>query len=960
MKGSEELLFGTIAVREGFATPAQIDECVRVQQDRAATGAPAKLGLLMIERGFMSNEQVAAILEIQKRRPKIIDATPQRGGLFGQLCLDGGYIEVTKLQECLAEQETLAKKGAPAMLGQIMLRKGFISTDQFLGVLKLQRRRVQRCAGCDTFYNVEEFEEGIKFICRRCGTIVQVQTGSGVRQIPGRPDTIARLTLQEKQDIGAQCGRYVIVEEIGRGGMGIVYKALHRDLNQVFALKVLKESDLAGPEMVTRFKVEAQAAARMKHPNIVGIHDAGEEAGVHYIAMDLIDGQSLAYKIAQRPKVRDIVGLLEKVARGVQHAHEHNIVHRDLKPGNVMVDKHNEPHIMDFGLAKFMDTKMKLTREGSFLGTPYYMSPEQVRGEEIDHQSDIYAMGVMLYEILSGRPPHIGQNSVEIFNKILNEDPPNPGSLNPKIHPDLVTICLKAIEKEKRSRYQSAGELADDLHRYLEGEAIQARPVGFLGRVVKRLRKNPAGTVAGFSLVLLALTGTILLGFFIRNRTEFETAYANGRDAYIANQHDSALIHLESARRLRPLDADVALLVTKVREKLAAAEKERRLAADRQQQLVRATPKLLEARALLDDLARRILSDALDADVVRQACAPIVAAFTEALSLAPDSVAVHLGIAETQALRGDTTAAIDSCSAALSREKGHPDALNLRARLRLRKALIARELGGRPTGFPECDEAAAARRQAIADFGDLARTTSSSASAAFAEAALAELRGHSDEARQSIEAYLQRYSTDPDALRLRGGKDDLRRAIRHLPTDAGLRLQLAVRLPDTEAEAELIAATRTAPEDPIAWCALARFVQRMRPAEAEAAWQRVPSGPYGLLNLGRLRLAAGDAEGALVPLTRAAQAGPDDPLIFASRAEALMALKRNADAYADADRVVQLMRDRSAGYELRGRVELEQQSWDAALADFEQVVLMEPGAKERIKPLIDRAKARSD
>jgi len=193
LKAVDELLFGTIAVREGYVSPTQVDECVKLQAERqGSTSSNTKLGLILVERAYMSNDQVAAILDIQKRHLKIIDADPHRGGLFGQLCLDNAFINEEKLQLCLKEQESLAKRGQPAMIGQIMLRRSIISTDQFLQVLKLQRRRVMRCPGCDTFYNIEDQPEGAKFICRRCGTIVAVQSPDRARAA-GSPDTVTVL-----------------------------------------------------------------------------------------------------------------------------------------------------------------------------------------------------------------------------------------------------------------------------------------------------------------------------------------------------------------------------------------------------------------------------------------------------------------------------------------------------------------------------------------------------------------------------------------------------------------------------------------------------------------------------------------------------------------------------------------------------------------------------------------------
>ena len=472
-KGGDDRLLGTLAVREGYITAHQVEECVGLQK-QADPGR--KLGEILIEKGYLTPTRLASILDIQTRQVKMVAADPARGGLLGQIALDLGFVNADQVNQALEEQTLLSRSGSPAMLGQILLRKGWLQTGQFLEILKVQRRTILRCPGCDTVYRFEEADRGAKFACRRCGTVVPIPEAEAA-PAPSIPHQAGG--AKRPGEAGAQFGRYAVLEELGRGGMGIVYKALHRDLNMVFALKILRETEVASAEVLDRFRREAQAEARLRHPNIVTIHDAGQEAGVHYIAMDYIEGDPLTAHLIRGFKVRDMISRLEKAVRAVQHAHEQGIIHRDLKPANIMIDLRGEPHIMDFGLAKFVDDHKRamLTRSGSFLGTPYYMAPEQIRGEThlVGARSDIYSLGIILYEILCGRTPHVAQNSVEIFHKILNEEPPLPRIFNARVHPDLQTICMKAIEKEPGLRYASAGEFADDLRRYLDGEPILAR-----------------------------------------------------------------------------------------------------------------------------------------------------------------------------------------------------------------------------------------------------------------------------------------------------------------------------------------------------------------------------------------------------------------------------------------------------------------------------------------------------
>src|SRR5688572_7335273 len=599
----DDRLLGSLAVREGFVSAQQVEECVALQK---AGPAPRKLGEILIEKGYITPERLASILDIQTRQVRIVAADPARGGLFGQIALDLGFVPAERVEQALQEQAVLSRSGSPAMLGQILLRKGWLQTGQFLEILKVQRRTVLRCPGCDTFYRFEEPDRGTKFACRRCGTIVPIPAAEPEEVRPG-PAPVRPASAPGEP--GAQFGRYVVQEELGRGGMGIVYKALHRDLNKVFALKLLRETEVSSAEVLDRFKREAQAEARLRHPNIVSIHDAGQEAGVHYLAMDYIEGDPLTTHLARSFKVRDMIARLEKVVRAVHHAHEAGIVHRDLKPANIMIDLAGEPHVMDFGLAKFLDDpkRLMLTKDGSFLGTPYYMAPEQIRGEArlVGPRSDIYSLGVILYEILCGRTPHVAPNSVEIFQKILTEEPPPPRLFNTRIHPDLQTICLKAIDKDTLQRYASAGDFADDLRRYLDGEPIMARLQPWPFRAVRRLRKNKSATLASISLVLFLISGGLVLFLMSRDSREFEKLKDAATRCVDDRRYEEALLHAQSALRLRPHDKGMTdfvqwatSLIRDQREEFSA-----RLAQDGRRR--EAEPRVAKARTMLEMIARQ-------------------------------------------------------------------------------------------------------------------------------------------------------------------------------------------------------------------------------------------------------------------------------------------------------------------------------------------------------------------
>ena len=289
-------------------------------------------------------------------------------------------------------------------------------------------------------------------------------------------------------------GDYELLEEIARGGMGVVYKARQVSLKRTVALKMILAGQLASADAVQRFQREAEAAANLDHPNIVPIYEIGEQEGQHYFSMKLIDGTSLAPRIARFVRdPRSAASLLAKVARAVHDAHQHGILHRDLKPGNILLDAHDEPYVTDFGLARHVDGRSPQTRTGMIVGTPSYMAPEQARSEKsLTVTADVYGLGAILYELLTGRPPFRAETELDTILQVLDRDPPRPRTLNPHIDRDLETICLKCLEKDPRNRYGSALALSEDLERWRDGKTIQARPSGPAKKVFKWAKRQPA------------------------------------------------------------------------------------------------------------------------------------------------------------------------------------------------------------------------------------------------------------------------------------------------------------------------------------------------------------------------------------------------------------------------------------------------------------------------------------
>src|SRR5438552_3174554 len=318
---------------------------------------------------------------------------------------------------------------------------------------------------------------------------------------PGKEKTVRAAELL------GELGDYELLDEIGRGGQGVVFRARQKSLNRTVALKVISLGQWASKAHLRRFRLEAEAAARLEHPGIVPIHEVGERDGSCYFSMKFVEGGQLDEVVRRAPmSSRQAAELIAKVARTVHYAHQHGILHRDIKPGNILLDQKGEPHLTDFGLARLVETESTMTRTLDVLGTPSYMAPEQATGNNaaVSSVTDVYGLGAVLYQLLTGQPPFAGGATYETIKLLLDTEPKQPRLLNPKIDRDLSTICLKCLEKDPKRRYSSALALAEDLERWLKHEPIQARHTGVFARGGKWVRRNPSSALLAASLVALA------------------------------------------------------------------------------------------------------------------------------------------------------------------------------------------------------------------------------------------------------------------------------------------------------------------------------------------------------------------------------------------------------------------------------------------------------------------------
>jgi predicted Ser/Thr protein kinase len=481
------------------------------------------LSRLLLTDGTVSFEQLSNILlKWHEDSPKTLMQTITDEGVISEEEGRGLMMCIGKLTEQEEEESSLTK--LDSFLCQLLIKKKSVAAEL---VNEYQRRLSQERSGVAVaealltdghipthdFIELKKMAEKI-FYRRRIVALVRKQERlGGIFRSPGRDEPeegfqsrvragIQRLITDVKADVNKKSkkkkktssmpkffGQYEILEEIASGGMGTVYKAMQKDLGRIVALKVLHE-DEETPDRIKRFLREAEAAGKLKHPNIVGIHEVGIFEGRHFFSMDLIDGVPLSVLIQETQNIdlEDFLNIELELARAVHFAHERGVIHRDLKPANVLIDMEGHPQITDFGLAKMLDTHSRLTKSDTIIGTPFYMSPEQTRGENdrIAAHTDVWGLGVILYEMLTKKLPFVGRSSIELYHKINHAEPLPPRKLNAQISREVEYIVMRAMAKEIEDRYTCAKAMADDIEKYLDGEEIVIRESPLYWRQFRR------------------------------------------------------------------------------------------------------------------------------------------------------------------------------------------------------------------------------------------------------------------------------------------------------------------------------------------------------------------------------------------------------------------------------------------------------------------------------------------
>lgn len=473
MDTRQALLFAKLAAAKNILPKDQLKNYIQ-QQDQQ--GIP--LALILLREKKIDSHTLQGLLENyfqELQKGELQD--PGENLALCQTLLKNKAISSATLLQIWSENKS-ASEDKPTSLGLLLLKKHSIPLASLLEMYAAVDKETLGCPGCDKEFRLLRLSPGKKLRCKHCKTVFQVPTidhsigtyGSSDKQLAS-----VSSDFMLDDEVPKQIGDYEIQQKIAQGEMGIICRARHKQSGQIVALKILREAHRSSNEAKERFKREALTVKQKlgQHPYIVSVLDVGIDKQVPYFTMEFIDGQSLSDLISNKALDFDSsIGLMIKLCEGLHYAHSKGIVHRDIKPSNILIDKAGEPHIADFGLAKCLDSNTLVTRSGSLIGTPYYMSPEQAKGQTglVGPRSDLYSLGVVFYEMLTGQNPFQGKDTVEIYQNILTLNPPPPSKINTQVPKQVDNICLKCLKKNSFHRYKTADEMACELRQFHQGK----------------------------------------------------------------------------------------------------------------------------------------------------------------------------------------------------------------------------------------------------------------------------------------------------------------------------------------------------------------------------------------------------------------------------------------------------------------------------------------------------------
>ena len=602
-------MIGKIALQKGLINPSQLKDCLGEQSAHRKAGHKRPLGVIMVARQLIKDEQLLDLLDEQKRylaERANFTQVRKEDFLFGQILIKQGLVGPNDVNLALRAQAESAERGVIPVprLGQILMDMGVSDEKLVQETLRIQYKTLYDCPGCGLKYNLVNARGDRQYRCRKCGELLApTPAGTSIKadesayglKFEVSPDLPTEVAHAE-QDPSNHFDKYILLEQIGRGGMGTVYRAYQKDLQRTVALKILRGGD---EETYERFTREAQTAAKLRHPHIVSVYAIGRHHNVPFLVMEYVDGRPLD-SMGKLP-VRRTCAILRDIALAVHYAHQKGIIHRDLKPQNILVDHDGRAYVTDFGLAReISNSSRRLTLTGMIVGTPSYMSPEQARGaRRMDGRTDVASLGCVLYELLTGVQPYIGVSQMDVALAVIHKDPISPRRINPALPPGLEAVCLKALEKDQDRRYATARALAEDLQRFLEGEAVWAQPPTHASRMMRTVRKNKL--VAGLAAAAL-LAVALLLGLLGTSREDGKTVALLRRGQELERRGD-----FKEALRLYESDPSTAPEARRVRQALSgrtvpekSREEERRRKVDEILALARLESDAAKRHAIAD------------------------------------------------------------------------------------------------------------------------------------------------------------------------------------------------------------------------------------------------------------------------------------------------------------------------------------------------------------------------
>ncbi|WP_372364560.1 protein kinase [Candidatus Uabimicrobium sp. HlEnr_7] len=466
MHSKYDLLLGKVAIATKTLSKQDLRLCLEAQEHQGT-----HLGIVMLKKKFVNEQNLEKLIKQQQKKINVTQSREKGEDLvMCRLLLRKNLVEVERLEKYVRKQQQYRDRGTSTSLIELLLNNQEMSLVKLLETYHSISSETLACPGCQKNFRLMHLGPGKKVRCKHCKTVFGAPTIEQEISACKRGQEISQAVIEKEI-----FGNYELLEQIAEGGMGIVYRGQKKSTGQIVAIKVLGEGHRTSREAQERFAREARTLEMLKHPNIVSILEVGIENEIPYFCMDFIEGEALSDIISRGPlEIDRAVSIVKDICGGLEYAHKLGVVHRDIKSSNILINKDGTPKITDFGLAKCMDSITVITRTGSLLGTPSYMSPEQAKGQlgRIGPRSDIYSLGVVFYKMLTGKNPFEGDSTVEIYQNILTVDPPPPSSDRPEISKKIDQICMKCLKKDAFQRFKTADSLAKELFKMDEKQSM--------------------------------------------------------------------------------------------------------------------------------------------------------------------------------------------------------------------------------------------------------------------------------------------------------------------------------------------------------------------------------------------------------------------------------------------------------------------------------------------------------